>query len=123
MKKVTIIILLLIFFTLFPTSVSAQSANCGGLVGVETAIGCIPVQNPQEFVAWVLRWAIGIVGGIAFLLIVKAGFEILTSSGSPDKIKAGQEQLTAAISGLLLILFSVFLLKLIGLNIFQIPGF
>lgn len=109
----------------FPASGGPPRVGCPGFVGdgIQTALGCIPIENTGEFIKWTLRWAIGIAGGIAFLLILSSGFQIMTSAGSPDKLKAGQEQLTAAISGLLFILFSVFLLKLIGLDILQIPGF
>lgn len=95
----------------------------GGNEGLKTALGCIPIYNLTEFVKWFLGWAIGIAGGIAFLLILSSGFQIMTSSGNPDKLKGGQEQLTAAISGLLFIIFSVFLLRLIGVDILQLPGF
>ncbi len=89
---------------------------------LETAVGCIPVNNTTEFTTWFLKWAIGIAGGIAFLLMVIASFQIMTASGSPEKLQGGREMLTAAISGLILIIFSVFLLKLIGVEILQIPG-
>lgn len=91
--------------------------------GIQTALGCIPTANTTEFIAWFLRWAIGIAGGIAFLLILFAGFQIITSSGDPEKLKAGRELLTSAIAGLILIIFSVFLLRLIGVEILRIPGF
>lgn len=95
---------------------------CGnGKTGIYTAIGCIPVLGgQQEFATFILTWAIGIGGGIAFLLIVYAGFMIMTSSGNPERLKAGQELLTAAISGLVLLIFSVFILNFIGVKIFGI---
>ena len=70
-----------------------------------------------------LKWAIGVGGGIAFLLIVYSGFMIMTSSGNPERLKAGQELLTSAISGLILLVFSIFILNLIGVKILEIPGF
>ena len=85
-----------------------------------TAIGCIPVRNTNEFIGFILRWAIGIGGGIAFLLIVFAGFQIMTSAGNPERLKAGQELLTSAIAGLILLIFSVFILRIIGVNILGI---
>lgn len=91
--------------------------------GIPTAIGCIPTGNLNEFANWFLRWAIGIGGGIAFLLIIWSGFQIMTSSGNPERLKAGKEQLTAAVTGLLFLIFSVFLLRLIGVEILRIPGF
>jgi hypothetical protein len=71
----------------------------------------------------VVQTAMGIAGGIAFLLIVIGAFQIILSAGNPDRVKAGKEMITAALAGLFLIIFSVFILKLIGADILQIPGF
>jgi hypothetical protein len=87
---------------------------------INTAIGCIPVQ-PLRFVPFITSWAIGIAGGIAFLLMLYAGFTIITSSGDPQRLQGGKELLTAAISGLLLIIFSIFILRVIGIQILAIP--
>lgn len=88
-----------------------------------TAIGCITTSDPQAFVAWLLARAIGIAGGIAFLLMIFAGLQIITSSGDPEKLKSGKEMLTSAIIGLIVIIFSIFLLKVIGYDILRLPGF
>jgi 3-phosphoglycerate kinase len=64
-----------------------------------------------------MRWLLGIGGGIAFLMILAAGFQIMTSSGDAKKLSSGQELLTSAVSGLILIVFSIFILRLIGVNI------
>ena len=69
-----------------------------------------------------LGWGIGIGGGIAFLLIVFAGFQILTSSGDPTRLKAGQELLTSAITGLIMLIFSVYILRLIGVDILRLSS-
>ena len=90
--------------------------------GIDTAIGCIPVENPEDFIGYILGWAIGVGGGIAFLLIVVAGLQIMTAQGQPDKLQAGRELLTSAISGLIMLIFSVFILRIIGVNILGIPG-
>ena len=72
------------------------------------------------FANFLLKWAIGIGGGIAFLLILYAAFMIMTSQGNPERLKAGQELLTSAISGVLLLVFSVFILNFLGVNILGI---
>ena len=91
---------------------------------LNTAIGCIPILTTKEaFLSFVLKWAVGIGGGIAFLLIIYAGFMIMTSAGNPERLKAGQELLTSAISGLILLIFSVVILKIIGVDILQLPEF
>ncbi len=102
----------------FPT----LSAGCNG-GEINTALGCIPVGDTNEFVGWFLKWALGIAGGVAFILMVMAGFQIMTASGNPDKVQGGRELLNAAVSGLVLVIFSIFLLKLIGVDILAIPGF
>lgn len=87
-----------------------------------TAFGCIQT-DPQQLVGEVLRLGVGLGGGIAFLLILFGGFQILTSAGNPEKLTVGRELVTSAITGLLLVIFSIFLLRLIGYNILGIPGF
>jgi len=94
--------------------------GCPGENEINTAIGCIPIGNTNEFIGFILRWAIGIGGGIAFLLIIFAGFQIMTSAGNPERLQAGRELLTSAIAGLILLIFSVFLLRIIGVNILGI---
>jgi hypothetical protein len=94
-----------------------------GIMGIDTAIGCIPVGQFSALIAFILNWALGIAGGIAFLLILYAGFIIMTSSGNPDRLKAGQELLTSAIMGIILLIFSIFILRILGVELFKIPGF
>jgi hypothetical protein len=45
------------------------------------------------------------------------------SQGNPDQIKDAREQLTAAIIGLLFVVFSLVILQIIGVNILNLPGF
>lgn len=90
--------------------------------GVETALGCIPT-DPQELVKWVLKFAILMGGGIAFLLSVFGGVSIILAGGNPEKINAAKEIIGSALTGLLFIIFSVFLLRFIGYDILQLPGF
>lgn len=87
-----------------------------------TALGCIPT-DPQGFVQWLLTTlAIPAAGGIAFLIMLFGVFTIIISSGNPEKLNQGKEMIVSAIAGLIMILFSVFLLRLIGVDILGIPG-
>ncbi len=97
---------------------------CNGTTDqINTAIGCVPFTDQNALVGFILRWALGIGGGIAFLLILVAGFQIMTSRGDPKRLQGGQELMTSAIAGLLLLIFSLFILRLIGIDILNIPGF
>jgi hypothetical protein len=88
--------------------------------GINTAIGCIPVlasDNGVTFMGWLLRWAVGLGSGVAFILILYGGFLVMTSQGNPERVKAGQELITSAVSGIILLVLSIFLLKFIGVDI------
>jgi len=81
----------------------------------------MPELTPQ--INKVVNYSTGIGGVIAFILIIIGGFQIILSAGNPDRIKAGKEMITSAIAGLLLIIFAVFILRLIGYDILKIPEF
>jgi hypothetical protein len=89
---------------------------------INTAIGCVPTNTILSFLDFVFPRLLGISGGVALILIIYAGFIITTSAGDSRKLAAGKELLTAAISGVILLGLSVFILKLIGMDILRIPG-
>ncbi len=107
--------------TCISPAAEANKTLCPDGQSIDTAIGCIPISDTNAFIGFILRWAIGIGGGIAFLLIVYAGFMIMSSSGNPERLKAGQELLTSAIAGLIMLIFSVFILRVIGVDILGLP--
>lgn len=96
--------------------------SCDGGKGIKTAIGCIHT-NPAVFAKDFLTFAIGIGGGLAFLMMLLGAFQMLTSAGNPDSLKAGQDRLTSAVIGLLFVIFTVLLLQIIGADILKIPDF
>lgn len=106
---------------------SIVNAFCEGMgpesgnPSINTALGCIPVE-PGEFIVWLLPFVFGIAGGIAFLIMVYSFILMTTSAGDPKKIQGAKETMTAAIVGLLLSVFSLFILRLISVNILKIPG-
>ncbi|RJR26041.1 hypothetical protein C4578_00165 [Candidatus Microgenomates bacterium] len=122
--KKTLMTLVGLFFFFTQTATTAF-AGCQDNE-VRTALGCIPVGSEvgslNEFVGWIIGRAIFVGSGIAFLLMVLGSFQILTSAGNPEKARAGKEVLTSAVSGLLFIIFSIFLLRLVGVDILHIPG-
>lgn len=91
--------------------------------GVDTAIGCIPVNNLTNFLSFLLRWILGISGGIILLMSIATGYALMTSSGDPQKLQGAKENLVAIFSGLILIGFSLVLLQVIGADILKLPTF
>ena len=124
MVKIAAVFLIstLLFFQNFAPAQAGASITCLGGNGIDSAIGCIPFNDITSFSSFFLTWGIGIGGGIAFILMVYAGFMIITSAGNPQRLEAGKELLTSAISGLLLLVFSVFILRIVGVDILKIPG-
>lgn len=90
--------------------------------GVMTAIGCIPT-DPQALINSLLKYGVIAGGGIAFLLMILAAIQMITAEGNPNTIKTAQEKFYSAIIGLLLIIFSILLLQVIGVDILGLKGF
>ncbi len=122
MKKLLIlpVVLCLLLFT--PAIAHAQWCGADPDSGVRTAFGCLPAYAPGTFITMVLRWAVGIMGGIVFLVLVYAGSMYVTSAGDPKRVKAAQELIISAIGGLLLVAFSLVLLNFIGVEILDLGG-
>lgn len=103
------------------TPLPAYNPKCYGRFGegVKSGLGCIPT-DPQAFINTATPWAIGIGSGIAFLLGLYGSLMIVISAGDPEKMQAGKEIITSAIAGLLLIVFAVFILRIIGVDVLKL---
>lgn len=87
-----------------------------------TVFGCLDTKA-GGFVSQIYQLIIAFGSGFAFLAIVYGGFKVLTAGGDPVQIQAGKHIIYGAITGILLIVFSVFLLSIVGVQIIKIPGF
>ncbi len=88
----------------------------------DTAVGSIST-SPAGFTKTLMSVILSIAGAIAIILIIISGYRMMVSQGDPEKIKDAREQLTAAIIGLLFVIFSLVILQVIGVNILGLPGF
>lgn len=86
-----------------------------------TALGCIKVDN-QGLVRQVIQILLSIAGLVALLSILAGAFIFTTSQGDSNKVKQAKELITAAISGILFIVFSTIILDFIGVQILRLPG-
>lgn len=105
------------------TEVRECRACIKGGKGIWSALGCLYTDIPTLLKEYVFKIGLGLAGMFALLCILYAAFTLQTSQGNPEKIKKAQELLTSCITGLMLIIFSVFILRLIGVDILKIPGF
>lgn len=90
--------------------------------GYWTAIGCVSLSFEDFIRDVIFKFGLGLAGVTAFGCIIYSAISLQLSQGSPEKIKKSQEMLTSCILGLILIIFSVFILRTIGVTVLQIPG-
>ncbi|MCD8484945.1 pilin [Candidatus Woesebacteria bacterium] len=104
-----------------------QRTNCLECVADEegarvyTAVGCIQT-NGKGLTEDLIRLLMGVSGGVALLSILAGAFLFTVSQGDSSKLKEAKALLTAAVTGLFFIIFSVFILQFVGVSILQIPG-
>ncbi len=87
-----------------------------------TSLGCLEIDEPNKTIEFFLEWSLGITGGIALLMLIYATIQTITSGGNPEKIKGAKELFMAVLGGVLLLIFSAFILRVAGVEIFNLPG-
>lgn len=103
-----------------PSPPCSKWGNNGQCTSVKTALGDIST-SPAGFIQKIFAVLLSISGGIALLLIIKSGYQIMTSQGKPEALQQAREQLIAAIVGLIFLIFSLVILQAIGVDILKIP--
>lgn len=110
MKRAFGVFLGLLSLLIVATPAFALGQDWGGCVvdGVPT-LQCLPVvfQN-------IVTAAVVLAGVVAVVLIVLSGIKLITSGGDPKQVEGARKTMTYAIIGLVLILLSFFIIKLIG---------
>ncbi len=94
--------------------ITFDSAQCSGNVCTVGWIG--------QYINLLYRYGIGIAAILATVMVMVGGFFWLMSGGSPDRISLGKEFITAAISGLVIALFSYTILNFINPNLVNLKG-
>lgn len=96
--------------------------NSGNCKNVWTAFGNINT-DPSLFINRMLQIILSFSGGIIIIILILAGYKLMTSQGDPEKIKEARGRVTSAIIGLLFIVFSFILYTFITHDILHLPGF
>jgi len=104
----------------------AELSNCIKCASEEngywSGLGCIPLNMTTFVSQWILGIGIGLGGLIALLCIIYSAIRIQVSRGEAEGIQKARENITSCLIGLILIIFSVFILRLIGVQILGLPG-
>lgn len=79
------------------------------------------LQDLPIYIGNVLQAMIPLIGLIAFIMVIKGGFTILTSAGDHKGLQSGRQTITLAIAGLALAIISwlilVFIKNVTGVDV------
>jgi hypothetical protein len=67
----------------------------------------------EPMVQKIISLVIGGAGVVLFFLLISGGFQLITSGGDPGKVAGAWKTITYAIGGLVVILLSILILRLI----------
>lgn len=87
-----------------------------------TVLGCTQTDAGQ-YVNQLLTLATGTIGGISLLATLYGGYLVMTSAGNAMKVSRGKSLVKNGVIAGVMVLFSVLLQQIAGLNILQLPGF
>ena len=102
-----------------------KCTDCVANKGIWTAVGCVNTEyrGSNGIAATAIKLGLGIGGGVVLIMILAGAFKLTTSKGDPKATEEAKEMITNAIGGLLFILFSIVIVRTIGVGLLQIPGF
>ncbi|HEX8964828.1 MAG TPA: hypothetical protein VF820_00160, partial [Patescibacteria group bacterium] len=106
----------------YPLPCPTYAYSKGTCTQFSTAVGTINT-DVGSFVGQFLGILLGLSGGVAVAVIIFSGYQLAMSQGNPEKVKEARERLTAAVVGLLFIIFSTTILQIIGVDVLKLPGF
>lgn len=89
----------------------------GGGNCIRTGIGDIRFDNNIAFAARLANIGVALGGSVALILIVISAYRIMTSQGDPRRLAGAKELLAGAVFGIIMLVFSGFILRFIGVKI------
>jgi len=96
---------------------------CANYGGFNSALGCMPMNSVERFLAeGVLGFGITLAAAASIFCIIYGAIQFQLSAGESAKVQKAQKLITQCIVGLLIILFSVFILRFVGVNLLRIYG-
>lgn len=120
LKTIGFIIASLAVLLVTITPAFAEIVGTGPDLGLEygamTGLGEV---DPRVATANVINIALGLLGIIAVVLIVYAGFRWMTSAGNEEAVSSAKKTLMAAVIGLVIILSAYTIANYVILNIYD----
>jgi hypothetical protein len=91
--------------------------KCAQSTGYWSSFGCIPLELGDLISKLILNVGIGFGGFVAVMCVTLNAIRLQLSRGDSNKIQSVRENMTSCILGLILILFSVFILRMVDVTI------
>lgn len=85
----------------------------GGVIGGSG----LPTDSPVAVTLNIISAFLGVIGLIALIIIIYAGFTIMTSAGNTEKVEKGKQMLTWAVIGIIIILSSLGIIQFIDYSL------
>lgn len=107
MKKLLIIIISSIFFSLTVSPISAELINTNTASDFTAKVGAAAEFTPVTVgtvIAALIQASLGLLAIIFVILIVLSGFRWMTAQGNEENIKKAQDTIRTALIGLVIIL-------------------
>ncbi len=99
---------------------NASCQKCIDQGGVWLAIGCVD-PTPLGIMTRIIQTGIGVMGGVALVQLIIVGLYL--QSGQEAKIAEARKKLIATLTGIVVLVFSVLILRIIGVNVLDaVPG-
>ena len=81
-----------------------------------TEFGPTPVNNIVEYVNLLLGWLVPVLGGVALLMFIYAGYLYMTSQGNSESINRAKTIIVVTSSGILLLFLARIILNQVGVT-------
>jgi hypothetical protein len=77
-----------------------------GVAAIPNGSGVFQSNNLIATISLVIRWALGFIGIVIFIIFLFAGFEYATAGGDEGKAKSATSRMINAVIGLIIIFFA-----------------
>lgn len=91
--------------------------KCAQKSGYWSSFGCVPLNLGELISKVILNVGIGLGGFVSILCVTLNAIRLQLSRGDSSKIQSVRENMTSCILGLVLILFSVFILRIVDITV------
>lgn len=109
-----------LFFVIPTYAVGNECDTSGDLLGLDCVKGSgLSSDDPRTIATRLINVSLGLLGMIATVLIVYAGFKWMTAGGNEESVKDAQKILSASVIGLIIILSAYAISRFAITNLYQ----